>query len=96
MSLQDRKVKMFRCHIDPHIPPRAQQAFMMGDAQGQVPGEAHLTSIGVYVKVKIQTPAGLNCREFLVPLANLENIEFYPEEATVTEIKKKIGRPVGS
>lgn len=86
MDLTNRKVKMFRCHIDPNIPPRAQQAFMLGEAAGQTPGEAYLTPLGVYAKIRVKDKEQKDYfREFLVPLANLENIEFHPEEATTAK-----------
>lgn len=89
MSLLSRKVKMFRCYRDPSIPPRAQNAFMMGDGAGQTQGEAELTEYGVNVKIKVtDLQKGAYYRDFLIPFANLENVEFTLDE--VKGAKKKV------
>lgn len=81
MSIEGRKIKMFRCHIDPHIPPRAKNAFMMGDGPEQTRGEAVLTPYGVLAKIQVPDPhQKITVREFIIPWANLENVELLIEE----------------
>lgn len=89
MSLEGRKVKMFRCHIDPHIPPRPQNAFMMGDGSGQTPGSAtYYPGQGVFLKIPVRDLQHNEIfREFLIPYSQLENIEFLPEEEKKTKLK---------
>lgn len=89
MSLEGRRVKMFRCHLDPHIPPRARNAFMMGDGPEQMSGEAiYIPGEGVHLKANVKDPSqNVIYREFLVPLANLENIEFIIEEKKKPSLK---------
>lgn len=66
------KVRMFRAYRDPHIPPKPRNAFMMGDGPDQLKGEAFATAIGVLVKATYKD----GDRDFLVPYANVELLEF--------------------
>lgn len=75
-----KSVKMFRCYRDPHIPPKPRNAFMMGDGADQLPGEAFATALGVLIKAKYKKENG-GPREFLVPYANVEMMEFNKGEA---------------
>lgn len=79
----DAKIKMFRCYRDPHIPPKPRNAFTMGIAADQLPGEATLSPYGVLVKT-----AAHGQREFIVPWANVECIELVKEEAKIVPLKK--------
>lgn len=82
MELKNRKVKMFRAHYDPGIGPMPKNAFMLSDPTMKMEGE--LTPVGVYVKV-LSTG-----RMHLVPFANIQSVELFPEE--IEEIRKP-GRP---
>ena len=82
-----REIFMFRCHFNPMIGPRPQQAFVPKD-QGMY---AELTSQGVYVKVLKD-----GCEHF-VPFSNIESLRFAPEKEQddqVIELKRK-GKPSG-
>lgn len=76
-----RRIAMFRCHFNPMIGPKPQQAFVPPDMRA----EAELTSQGVYMKLH----DGL---EHFVPFSNIESIRFMPED-NVSELKRKPGRP---
>lgn len=80
---------MLRCHIDPHIPPKARNAITMGDGPNQLPGTAELTPYGVLIRAKLQVNGTFGTRDFLVPLSNIENIEFEVEDQTVTLAPRK-------
>ena len=73
---KSRAVKMFRAYRDPHIPPKPRNAFTMGSGNDQLPGEAFVTAIGVHVKTELSKVK----REYLVPWANVECVEFFPGE----------------
>ena len=89
MTLVGRRLRMFRCHIDPHIPPKPRQAFTFGTEHGQQEGEAYITPVGVYANVKVQDGVKWVWREYVIPHSNIECMELYPEEV---EMKKR-GKP---
>lgn len=72
-----QKVKMFRCHLDPMIGPKARNAFVMGTEAGQLPGSAELTAIGVKVDLLPVKGAAVG-RSYLVPFANVQCVEIEP------------------
>lgn len=76
------KIKMFRAYRDPHIPPKPRNAFTMGNAADQLPGIAELCPYGVHV---VTQPSG---REYIVPWANVECIELFPEEVKLKKVKE--------
>ncbi len=84
--MSQRRVKMFRCVVDPQIGPYPKQAFVMGKGSGQLSGEAWLTGIGVQVRAELKD----GIREHVVPYTNISSLELILEEA---EEKKKPGRP---
>ena len=77
-----KKLKMFRCYREPNIPPKPRNAFTMGDGADQLPGEAFATAIGVHIKAQYPKNKG-GPREFLVPYANVEMMEFFAGETDV-------------
>lgn len=67
---------MFRCHIDPCIPPKPRNAFHIKEFQGST---FELTPGGVYVKIKLNVPGNVEqWSEHLVPFANLQSVKFLP------------------
>lgn len=81
MVLTGRKVKMFRCVKDPHIPPKPRNAFMMGAGPDMLPGEAIRSDLGIYVSTPVSSATGEKyMREFEITMGNLEVIEYFPEE----------------
>lgn len=85
--MTNRRVAMFRAHVDPSIPPKPRNAFMMGDGPNQLPGEAFLTEFGVLVKTKLH-----GAGEYLIPYSNIQCTQLVKEEV-VEELKPRIGRP---
>lgn len=77
-----RKVRMFRCHIDPHIPPKPRNAFVIGDGADQLPGEAIWYSTYIELKAK----SGI---DYGIAITNLQNWVFEPREAKVVLKKVK-------
>ncbi len=81
-----RKIAMFRCHFNPMIGPKPQQAFVPPDMRA----EAELTTQGVYIKLH----DGI---EHFVPFSNIESIRFLPEELKSQQepipLKRGPGRP---
>jgi hypothetical protein len=82
MRIAGRRVEMFRCHIDPQIPPKPRNAFMPNDYGW----EAYITEqeTGVYVK----TDKGI---EHYIGMTNIQSIRFMnlpPKEET----KKRSGK----
>lgn len=77
---------MVRCHIDPHIPPKARNAFMFGDKADQLNAETWLSPMGVLLRILAGAGAG---RTFLIPLVNIENIEFHPPEDATKKTHKQ-------
>lgn len=76
MELKNRKIDMFRCHIDPAIGARAKNAFKVGN-EGIL--EAELTPIGVWVKWVNQSPGNLgDTSENVVPFSNVQSIKLRP------------------
>lgn len=82
MNLNTRKIKRFRCTIDPGIPPSPRNAF---DVESDLL-EAELTPAGVYVKTCAPRFAG---HEFLIPYGNIQAIKLYPNEEDSAVEKKK-------
>lgn len=73
MDLKNRKVEMFRCHIDPAIGAKAKNAFMVGKDGIK---EAELTPIGVWVRWVNTSPGNQgNEAEHLVPFANVQSVK---------------------
>lgn len=92
MDITNRKIYMFRCHIDPMIGPKPRLAFLTKDLQAQVEIASDSQGpMGVYVKLA----DGI---EHLVPFSNIQSIRLDPLEANVTNLeeRRKPGRPVGS
>ena len=88
MELLKRKVKMFRCHLDPGIGPMPRNAFMLTDPNSPIEF-AQITPIGIYIKMKpIRDAKEGVFREHLVPYANLQSVELMNEEADLTESVK--------
>lgn len=79
-NLKDRKVKMFRCHLDPQINGKSQMAFTTLDVRF-AGWNFELTPVGVYVTGKQAKPGGREQEavEHLVPFSNIQSIEFFPE-----------------
>lgn len=65
-NLVGRKVLMFRCHIDPMIPPKPANAFCVGQNNIEY---AELVPAGVYART------GKEKLEFVVPYANVQSIK---------------------
>lgn len=82
-----RRIKMFRCVVDPQVSKVPKNAHMMGDGQNQVPGEAFKVQGGIEVTAKHRDMNGeFTFREFFVPDSNISCIEYFPEELS---LKKK-------
>lgn len=78
MDIKNRKVKMFRCHIDPMMGARPKNAFMVKDYPGS---ECELTPVGVWFRLNVVQPQQKACmKEYLVPYANIQSIELELEE----------------
>lgn len=85
MDIKNRKVKMFRCHLDPAIGARAKNAFMVGQDGVK---SAELCPVGVYVEWVNPSPGNSHdVIEHLVPFSNIQSIKLAPAEA-VEEIKE--------
>lgn len=78
VKLSGRKIKFFRCHIDPTIGPKPKNAFDPVAMNMQ----AELTPLGIYTKL----PTG---EENLVPYPNIQSIRLMPETDVVNETKSK-------
>lgn len=70
VKLAGRKIKFFRCHIDPSIGPKPKNAF---DPKEMLMKACEITPIGIYC----QTVDG---REHIVPWPNIQKIELIQEE----------------
>lgn len=79
INLNGRKVKGFRCHLDPMVGPVPRNAFDMATHAM----EAELTPAGVYVKV---LATGF---EHLIPYANVQSIRLQPEAEVLPVSEKK-------
>lgn len=78
--MDNRKVKMFRCQIDPMVGPIPRNAF----TPEQMGMEAELRlPVGVWVKVLATK------REHIVPFANIQSIELEKEVVTETTTTTK-------
>ena len=79
-NLKDRRVKMFRCHLDPMINGKSQNAFDANDVRF-AGWTFELTPVGVFVTGKQVMPGGKEIlpMEHLVPFANIQSIQFFPE-----------------
>jgi hypothetical protein len=80
VELKGRKVAMFRCHIDPMIPPKPANAFAVGQSNIE---HAELTPAGVYVSTMKEK------LEFLIPYANVQAIRLAVVPKDEPEEKKK-------
>ncbi len=69
VKLSGRKIKFFRCHIDPSIGPKPRNAF---DPKQMLMKVCEITPIGVYC----QTVDG---KEHIVPYPNIQKIELIEE-----------------
>lgn len=87
-DLKNRKIKMFRCHLDPAIGPRPRNAFSKHECQEW---DFELTPVGVYVHARYAVPGGrtMTESEHLVPFANVQSIQFIMEEAVDDKKGKK-------
>lgn len=70
-KLAGRKVKMFRCHIDPAIPPTPRNAFMP---------EKYGATAYINDEATGLIHRGQDGREHVVFSANIQAIELFPEE----------------
>ena len=99
VDLTDRQVLMFRCHIDPMIGYKAQQAFKLDDPLLKpINPKAYFSpGNGVYVT---WTHKDLGPMLDLVPLANLQSVKLKPDDESKQTIdiptKPKLGRPFKS
>lgn len=72
MDLTDRKILMFRCHIDPMIGPKPRLAFVPKDMRAEAEIASDSTGpMGVYIKLQ----DGI---EHIVPFANVQSIRLEP------------------
>jgi hypothetical protein len=96
MNISNRKLMLFRCHIDPQIGPNPKLAFQLSDPLNQAIGlEAELTTIGIYAKWYDRRNKD-QVHEHIIPFTNIQSIKLEPETAEVIELKRKPGRPVGT
>lgn len=80
IKLTGRKVKFFRCHIDPSIGPKPRNAFDPVEMKMQA---CELTPVGIYTKLA-------DGNESIVPYPNVQMIRLLPEAAVVPiETKKR-------
>lgn len=72
VDLKNRKISVFRCHIDPVIPGlQAKNAFDVS-ALG---GEAELTPIGVWLKLPLKGRDNQTYfQEHVIPFANIQAV----------------------
>ncbi len=92
-SLIGRKIRMFRCVVEPSIGPKPRLAYV----PEQMGMEAIKTEEGIYIKVLAN--GTFQGSEHLVPMTNITTITFEPEpieSVEAIELKRKPGRPVGS
>lgn len=96
MNLIGQKVKIFRCHVDPNIPPKTRNAFMIGKGMDQLNAEAYVVEQGVWIKLNFSdTSTKIEGRTFLIPWTNLENVELFPEsEETIKLSKSEVRRRI--
>ena len=80
-DLKNRKIHMFRCHLDPQINGKSQNAFSKTDPRF-AGWEFELTPVGVYVAGKTTLPGGKEVQYFehLVPFANVQSIQLIVED----------------
>lgn len=74
-----RRVRMFRCHIDPMVGKKPANAFVPKDLDM----EAFITDMGVNVKVNYSG------REHLIPWSNIQSTELEPDLKTASDRKTK-------
>ena len=81
-DLKNRKVEMFRCHLDPNINGKSQNAFSKLDIRF-AGWTFELTPVGVYVSGKAAKPGGkeMTDEDHLVPFANIQSIKFAKPDA---------------
>lgn len=78
-DLKNRKIEMFRCHIDPAVPPKPRNAFHRKEFSKETDFE--LTPVGVYVRYVATTPGSKTfVSEHLIPFANIQSIKMMPLE----------------
>lgn len=70
ININGRKIHMFRCHLDPCIPPAPANAFCVGQKNIAA---AELTPAGVFVTTSKEQ------LEFLIPYSNVQAIRLAPE-----------------
>lgn len=77
-DLKNRKVLMFRCHLDPMVGAKSKNAFHRKDVGPDWIME--LSPAGVYVRSVVKIPGSRLpvVREHLVPFSNIQSIEFEP------------------
>ena len=83
MRIAGRKVLMFRTHYDVMIGPKAMKAYHMNDtglANQKTEACVNEQETGVYVR----TTRNKVVEEHFIPMANIEAIRFYAEEAAET------------
>lgn len=69
VKLSGRKIKFFRCHIDPTIGPKPRNAF---DPKQMLMKVCEITPIGVYCKT-------VDDKEHIVPWPNIQKVELLEE-----------------
>jgi len=83
MEIKNRQVDLFRCHLDPGIGPKSQQAYMRKSFPGSV---MELTPIGVYVRLVTHLPNGKpETSEHIVPYSNVQSIKLTPIPAKASD-----------
>lgn len=93
MDVSNRRVKMFRCHIDPMVGPKPKLAFVPEDmrAIAEIANDSQ-GPMGIYIKLA----DGL---EHIIPFSNIQSIRLEPmaiPEVASLEERRKPGRPVGT
>lgn len=87
-KIAGRKVRMFRCERPPLIGGKTLQAHMVKDLGWDA--EVNEEATGLIITT------GYGSQHF-VAFTNIQNTEFFPdepkEEATVTDMKPRMGRP---
>lgn len=81
VKLAGRKIKYFRCHIDPTIGPKPRNAF---DPKQMLMKSCEITPIGIYCKL-------VDDAEHVVPWPNIQKIELLPD----VEVDKSTVLPRG-
>ncbi len=96
MNLIGRKIKMFRCVIDPQSPPKPRNAFTMGSGPDQLAGEAFRTDAGILVRTPVRAKDPVTGEQILVVeeyeifIGNLGVAKYFPQEPEIETKKIKV------